>query len=455
MKIVQKSGFAGGVLSLVDLILLNSLWVYMSLDDGVVDVYCEIPLWMSLNGAWLATAYFFHIYDIKNLLEFAAIAKEALIAVTFSFALCVLSLLVSNISIDRSYLIEYFSILFISLLMLHCLYSFILRRMRRKGYFFSRFLIAGSGLEAMRIKNYLDSEQGFGQKFLGHICINRQQEEELDHRDVYGTYDSLKKAIAGREIDALYWALPREFNRQYKEVINLCEEHLVRLHIVPHDLVSPLRNLQVTTFDGLPVMRFRKEPLENFYCCFFKRAFDVTVSLAMVVFVLSWLTPLIAIIIKITSKGPVFELCDYMGENRHSYTVMNFRTKSIKDENKLSVTGKFLRRWYLHKLPEFFGCLSGNMSIVGPMPRVFENYDELEMATNQFMVRHLIKPGMVSWAWVCGVEEEKETHEDLQVKVECDVWYIENWSLWLDFKICFYSLMKIFREGRESPSDQG
>ncbi|NQZ59901.1 MAG: sugar transferase [Lentisphaeraceae bacterium] len=383
-----------------------------------------------------------------KLLQFFSIIKQVFLASVLSFAFFLLMCVLSSVPVERNFLLELFTYFLVILLISHFIYSVILHKVRLKGYFFSRVLIAGSGLEAQRVKSYLDSEHGFGQKFLGFICINRKQEEEIDWQDLFGAYNELKIAIADKKIDELYWTLPNEFDRQYKEVINMCEQHKVHLHIVPDDLVSPLRNLEINTFDGLPVMCFRQEPLGTLLGATLKRAFDVLISLFLIVFVLSWLIPLIAMMIKLTSKGPVFVLVDFLGEKQRSFTVVNFRILTINEEKKKTRVGKLLCKFHLQKIPEIFSCLGGTMSIVGPRAKPYENMDEHRMAVNNFMVRHFIKPGLVSWTWVCGVREDGESREDLQAKVECDVWYIENWSLWLDVKICFYTVTKVFRDGK-------
>ena len=182
-----------------------------------------------------------------------------------------------------------------------------------------------------------------------------------------------------------------------------------------------------------------------------KRFFDIVFSLMVTVFLLSWLVPIIAILIKLDSKGPVFFLQDRSGKNNQPFKCIKFRSLAVnkesdskqvtKGDTRITKLGRFLRKSSIDELPQFFNVLKGDMSVVGPRPHMLKHTEEYSAIIMKYMIRHYQKPGVTGYAQVNGFRGEIKTEEQLIKRIEYDVWYIENWSIWLDLKIIIQTVV--------------
>jgi exopolysaccharide biosynthesis polyprenyl glycosylphosphotransferase len=202
-------------------------------------------------------------------------------------------------------------------------------------------------------------------------------------------------------------------------------------------------------------MTLRNEPLENIVNRFVKRLFDIGFSTLVFILFLWWFIPLIALIIKLTSKGPVFFIQERSGIKNKSFNVIKFRTMYVNDDahykqatkydERITPIGKFLRSTSLDEMPQFINVLTGQMSVIGPRPHMLKHTEEYSKIIDKFMVRHLVKPGITGWAQVNGYRGETKEVEDMEGRVRADVWYIENWSFTLDIKIIILTIINLLR----------
>jgi len=180
---------------------------------------------------------------------------------------------------------------------------------------------------------------------------------------------------------------------------------------------------------------------------FFKRLFDIIFSLFVIIFVFSWLCPILAILIKLESRGPVFFIQLRTGKNNQHFKCYKFRSMRVnheadkkqatRDDHRITKIGAVLRKTSLDELPQFFNVLIGNMSIVGPRPHMIQHTEEYSQLTDKFKVRHSLKPGITGWAQISGLRGEVNNTEAMLKRVDADVWYMKNWSFVLDLKIIF------------------
>jgi lipopolysaccharide/colanic/teichoic acid biosynthesis glycosyltransferase len=173
------------------------------------------------------------------------------------------------------------------------------------------------------------------------------------------------------------------------------------------------------------------------------------------IFVLSWLVPLIALAIWLDSKGPVFFKQVRSGLNNKPFVCYKFRSmkinseshtvQAIRNDKRFTLVGRFLRKTNLDEFPQFYNVLKGEMSIVGPRPHMLKHTEDYSAIINKYMVRQFIKPGITGWAQVNGHRGETQKLEDMEARVDHDIWYMENWSLLLDVKIVALTAFNIFR----------
>jgi len=179
----------------------------------------------------------------------------------------------------------------------------------------------------------------------------------------------------------------------------------------------------------------------------FKRSFDIIFSLFIIIFVLSWLLPILAVLIKLESKGPVFFIQLRTGHNNTHFKCYKFRSMLInsdahkkqatRNDHRITRVGAILRKTSLDELPQFFNVLIGNMSIVGPRPHMVSHTEEYSQLTDNYKAMHSLKPGITGWAQVSGLRGEVHNTEAMIKRVDADVWYMKNWSFMLDLKIIF------------------
>ncbi|RZL49762.1 MAG: undecaprenyl-phosphate glucose phosphotransferase [Pedobacter sp.] len=232
------------------------------------------------------------------------------------------------------------------------------------------------------------------------------------------------------------------------------DKQCVRLKFIP-DIGGALLSPYTVSYLGneFPVISLRSEPLEKIHNRFKKRAIDVIFSGMVILFILSWLYPIIAILIKMQSKGPVLFRQLRSGRDDEPFWCFKFRSMKMNDDSdkkqatkgddRITPIGRFLRKSSLDELPQFFNVFMGHMSVVGPRPHMLSHTEQYKGIVDQFMVRHFLKPGITGWAQVNGFRGE--TNEDYKMvkRVEHDIWYLENWNAMLDVKIIFMTIINM------------
>jgi len=184
-----------------------------------------------------------------------------------------------------------------------------------------------------------------------------------------------------------------------------------------------------------------------------KRLFDILFSLAVIIFILSWLLPILVILIKLESPGPGIFKQERSGRNNkpfwcykfRSMRVNNIQSQATKGDLRTTRIGAFMRRTSLDELPQFLNVLFGEMSIVGPRPHMLKHTEEYSLVIDQYMDRHFLKPGITGWAQINGYRGEIKDHEQILGRVEHDIWYIENWTITGDIKIIIKTFIKVVK----------
>ena len=198
----------------------------------------------------------------------------------------------------------------------------------------------------------------------------------------------------------------------------------------------------------------RADPLEDVGNRMVKRIFDVLVSGLVIIFILSWLIPLVALLILLDSRGPVFFTQLRTGLTDNPFYCYKFRTMRVnnesdskqatKNDSRVTRLGAFLRKTSIDEFPQFFNVFRGEMSLVGPRPHMLKHTSEYAKIVDHYMIRQMLKPGITGWAQVNGLRGEISNPIQIQQRVASDLWYLEHWSIWLDIKIMFLTIYKVF-----------
>ena len=239
-------------------------------------------------------------------------------------------------------------------------------------------------------------------------------------------------------------------------IISLSEKLMIRIKIVPNlKQYSIYRKMSVDYYNETPVLLLLKEPLENPINELIKRVFDIIFSLLIIIAILPWLIPIISILIKISSKGPIFFKQLRTGMDNKEFYCYKFRTMKLNSKSgtlqasindaRITKIGRLLRKTNLDEFPQFINVFLGQMSIVGPRPHMLKHTKDFSDITDNYLIRHYVKPGITGWAQVNGYRGETKTNEDIIKRVNHDIWYIENWAFLLDLKIIWLTIYNMLR----------
>ncbi|WP_129715968.1 sugar transferase [Pedobacter sp. SYP-B3415] len=186
-----------------------------------------------------------------------------------------------------------------------------------------------------------------------------------------------------------------------------------------------------------------------------KRIADVVISLLVIVFILSWLFPIIGILIKLQSRGPILFKQLRSGRDDVPFYCYKFRSMRVngdsdvrqasKTDDRITPIGRFLRSTSLDEFPQFINVFLGDMSVVGPRPHMIRHTEHYKQLIHRFMVRHFLKPGITGWAQISGCRGETRQKEDMERRVQHDIWYLENWSSGLDMKIVLLTMLAVIK----------
>ena len=327
----------------------------------------------------------------------------------------------------------------------------ILERRWRAGIGLKRILIAGSGDLGRLVADKILEHRELGYQIVGFVD-DRAVDDHLGYRGfpLLGTLDDAAEITAREAIDHLYVALPPDQHVRMLELLESTSREVVDVKVVPDLLQVIALRARLEDLDGIPVININEPPLQGFNSLV-KRAIDIAISAAALAFFAVPLT-VIAIVVKLTSKGPVFFRQERMGLDGKSFTIVKFRSMyddaerytgpvwAVADDPRVTSFGRFLRRSNVDELPQLWNVLRGDMSIVGPRPERPHFVEQFKHRIPQYMLRHKVKAGLTGWAQVNGWRG----NTPLEKRIEYDLYYIENWSVRLDLKIMWLTLLKGF-----------
>ena len=260
-------------------------------------------------------------------------------------------------------------------------------------------------------------------------------------------------------IDELFCCLSHDENEKIMSIMRFCDANFIKFYYVPRMIGNYNLNLKPEKFGSIHLFTNHKEPLRSFGNRLLKRSFDVVVSSLVCIVMLPFL-PIIALIIKHQSPGPLLFKQKRTGMNGETFTCYKFRSMHVnkaadtqqatQDDPRKFPFGNFMRKSNLDEFPQFFNVLIGNMSIVGPRPHMLLHTEIYSEQIGRYMVRHFCKPGITGWAQVTGFRGETKELWQMEERIRRDIWYIENWSFSLDLQIIFLTFTSIFKHDKNA-----
>lgn len=332
------------------------------------------------------------------------------------------------------------------------IYRMIKKRMLLHHADIVNVIIIGDGLTAATLCEAISKNKEYGYNILGYLGSVKTKDRM--HARWIGESIDFETVVEKSNVDEIYYVVENEDIARIHHLVEFCNNNFVKLFFVPAMGQLSLRSYSMAGGSiGFLALRFRGERLDNLFNRAIKRAFDLTVSIiALLVLAVPVLIPT-AIAIKLTSRGPILFRQKRNGYHGREFTCYKFRSMVVnnhsneaateRNDSRITKVGKFIRKTSIDELPQFFNVLIGNMSVVGPRPHIIKQTEIYRNLLNNYMVRHLIKPGITGWAQVNKLRGTAETLQMMEARVKADIWYIENWSLILDIKIVLRTIYNV------------
>lgn len=323
---------------------------------------------------------------------------------------------------------------------------------RARSMTVKRTLLMGSHPNIHKLRQIIEANPVLKFTFVGYIS------DENSNSKILGTCDRFEEIVIQHNIEAVFTPVNNdeaiEMGCKQKELLKTCNRLGVRLYYVPVEIFDEQTlPLTQTSLDSLKVINPQQIPMDLIENQIKKRIFDLVFSGFIILFVLSWLYPIIALLIKLDSKGPVLFVQKRTGINKKDFNCYKFRSMKVngdadnkqatKDDDRITKMGKFFRKTNIDELPQFLNVVKGEMSVVGPRPHMLKHTDEYSKLVEYYLVRHYVKPGITGWAQVNGLRGETDELWKMKRRVDYDMEYVQDWSFEWDLEIVWKTVFSL------------
>ncbi|ULQ54428.1 undecaprenyl-phosphate glucose phosphotransferase [Flavihumibacter fluvii] len=438
--------FYRSILWVWDLFSLNLVLVIVSLFVERADISqtTEYHVFFAIiNLAWIASVHFTSLYLSKNWLDFETFFKGTVKCYLLTLVFLLLFIFLYRYSYSRLYILSVI-VGFGSILAFNRIFfNLLVLSLRDKFKLQKNVVILGYNEISRGLMKYFKEES----KFVNVAGCFEDKERMSADQDfpLTGGLKDCMTFVKENNVTEIYSTLAPEHFPDLYDLAKEAEKEFIHFKFVPDYKIFVNRQIYVDFIDNIPVLSLRNEPLEDTGNRLKKRFFDIIFSAFVIIFLLSWLIPLIALLIKLDSRGPVFFRQLRSGKNNQPFMCIKFRSLRVNDEanvkqvtrndSRITRLGRIMRKTNIDELPQFFNVFLGDMSVVGPRPHMLKHTEDFSSLYKQYMIRHFVKPGLTGWAQVNGFRGEITDNTLLQKRIEFDIWYMENWTLFLDMRI--------------------
>jgi Undecaprenyl-phosphate glucose phosphotransferase len=322
-----------------------------------------------------------------------------------------------------------------------------MRRIRLSGHNLQRILVIGAGALGKEITAKIVAHREMGFEVVGFLDDDLgKQGTIISGVPVLGTLKQAAEVLAARSIDQVFMALPLEAHKKLLQMLDFLARECVEIKLVPDVLQYATLNATLEDLEGTPVINLSQVPLKG-WNSLVKRCMDMAIALLCMLVLLPFL-PIIALAIWLEDRGPIFYRQERMGLDGQPFMILKLRSMrvdaeastgpvwAVRDDPRRTRVGSFIRRWSIDELPQIWNVLLGDMSIVGPRPERPSFVREFKHKIPRYMLRHRVKAGITGWAQVHGWRG----NTSIRKRIQYDLYYIQNWSLALDFKILWMTV---------------
>ena len=431
---------------IIDILLINSI-IYLVSDEEFLNAH----FLSFITLFWLISSYLTGFYSVyrftKNLRISTLLARQFFIFILGYFAY--FGAFREGIVVNNQFLILASILATITFFKFTVQYS--LKKYRATGNNYRTTVVLGDDTSTKQVIQVFKSKANLGYKFLGFFSENKHNDPLF-----LGNFLQVFQYAEENHIDEIYCSLTQLTNEQVKKINKFANEKGILLKLIPNASELYSKNQSVQYYDDalmvLSVNRLPFEFVENFYI---KRIFDIIFSFFVCLFVLSLLWPILFVLVKLESKGPLLFRQKREGINGSEFTCYKFRSMKLneqsekshvtKNDARVTKMGAFMRKTSVDELPQFLNVLKGDMSVVGPRPHLESLSIEYQRDVENYLKRHIVKPGITGLAQVSGYRGEIKKKADIKNRIRFDIFYIENWSFFLDIKIIFKTILNVFQ----------
>lgn len=403
-------------------IYLTIAWLLLSLRSGFYEIY-----------------RFTHVSNIMSLLGKQGIVFVLIVFSFFGFY--------NQFDVPPAVVFKYILLVMSCIAIVKFGIYYLLKKYRlHLGGNIRKVVILGLNQKTDRLRKFFTSNPVYGYKLYKTFDFKESGTDTLEE---------CMKYVLDEKIDEIYASVAELSNKDLLKLIDFVDNNLKILKFLPDNKEIYSKRLDFSYYGVLPILSMRKIPIDEPLNKFLKRAFDIVLSLLVIVGVLSWLTPLLGLLIKLESKGPIFFKQKRNGLDYKEFYCYKFRSmipnptadlhQIKKGDVRVTRIGKIIRKTSIDELPQFINVLKGDMSVVGPRPHMVSHTQMYAERIDKFMVRHFIKPGITGLAQVSGFRGEVDSESHIINRVKYDIFYLENWSLFLDIKIVFQTIYNALR----------
>lgn len=441
-KTGRYSGYIRPFSYLIDLIIINVLALYIfPFHDN------EIVYSILISFAWVVIAIYLGFYEVYRYTKVIAILncalKQFILFVLFCLAL---ELFYSDFYFQKR--VVFF--VFLSIVLILCFKLFIYYFLRKFRVLYGgnsrKVVLLGNNKNINPLKQFFTENPDYGYRLMNVFTLENHKNEKIEECLFF---------VRDYGIDEIYCSMADLSESQIADIIDFADNNLKTLKFIPDQKQILSLNAKYEYYDYIPVISLRNILQDESMNKIIKRGFDIVFSAVILIFLMSWLTPILALIIKLESKGPLFFIQKRNGLDYKEFDCYKFRSMYVNDradlelasKNDVRITkvGKFIRKTSIDELPQFFNVFLGEMSVVGPRPHMVSVANLYAAKVDKFMVRHFVKPGITGLAQTKGYRGEVETDEDIINRVKYDIFYMENWSILLDIEIILKTVYHILK----------
>ena len=411
------------------------------------------------NTGWLLLAFFLRTYSNTIIFSFESFTKRT-IQVFLGWIITILFYLYFSreLTVSRFFIIATTAGFGFGLLINKFFYLIILRYFKNSSLLVKKVIILGFNETAKKLAVYFEQD-GLNTQIMGYV-EDEENIEELSHYPVLANVTDTLQIAKELNVQEIFSTITPEQNKYIYDLMYESEKECIRFRIVPNLSIFITRDVHIEYYGELPILSLRKEPLDDVGNRMKKRSLDIIVSLFVTIFILSWLIPILGIIIFLESGTPIFFKQLRTGKDKKPFYCWKFRSmktnkeadlkQASRNDKRITIFGRFLRKTSLDEFPQFLNVLKGEMSLVGPRPHMIKHTSDYSKVVDEYMVRQFIKPGITGWAQINGYRGEISNPEQIKMRVNKDLWYLENWTLWLDIRILFLTVFYIFKGDKKA-----